>query len=159
MIYTVTFNPSLDYIVDVKYFKKGTVNRTSAEKIFPGGKGINVSIVLNNLGLKNTALGFEAGFTGKEIIRLLSEVGIETDFINVSGGLSRINIKMRSDSETEINGIGPIITKDDIDKLYRNSKDSLFNPFFLNSQNLLLIEEGLGVSKPIIFVEKIVLFS
>lgn len=119
MIYTVTFNPSLDYIVDVKYFKKGTVNRTSAEKIFPGGKGINVSIVLNNLGLKNTALGFEAGFTGKEIIRLLSEVGIETDFINVSGGLSRINIKMRSDSETEINGIGPIITNDDIDKLYR----------------------------------------
>lgn len=118
MIYTVTFNPSLDYIVTVKDFKTGIVNRTVDEKIFPGGKGINVSIVLKNLGFENTALGFLAGFTGDEIIRKLEEKGITTDFIHVDKGTSRINVKLRSDEETEINGQGPEILTEDIHRLY-----------------------------------------
>ena len=118
MIYTVTFNPSLDYIVTVDHFKAGQINRTADELIYPGGKGINVSIVLKNLGFENTALGFMAGFTGKEIQRLLEEMGVSTDFIHVANGTSRINLKMRSDQETEINGRGPVIGDDDIRKLY-----------------------------------------
>ncbi|SER88477.1 1-phosphofructokinase [Lachnobacterium bovis] len=119
MIYTVTFNPSLDYIVSVDNFKAGEVNRTTDEIIFPGGKGINVSIVLKNLGFDNTALGFMAGFTGDEISRLLEEKGVKTDFIHVEKGLSRINVKMRSNEESEINGRGPEILQSDIDKLYK----------------------------------------
>ncbi len=118
MIYTVTFNPSLDYIVDVVHFKAGEVNRTSKELMFPGGKGINVSMVLKNLGFDSKALGFMAGFTGNEIARLLEEKGIESDFIKCSNGISRINVKMRSDEESEINGMGPNILDDEIDKLY-----------------------------------------
>ncbi|MCR5725807.1 MAG: 1-phosphofructokinase [Treponema sp.] len=125
MIYTVTVNPSLDYIVDVCNFRPGTINRTSAEKITAGGKGINVSIVLGNLGIENRALGFTAGFTGSEIERRLQEQGVKTQFIHVAQGFSRINVKMRSvtgttspDSETEINGRGPEITQKDIDALY-----------------------------------------
>ena len=119
MIYTVTFNPSLDYIVTVDHFKAGEINRTADELIYPGGKGINVSIVLKNLGYDNTALGFMAGFTGREIQRLLEEMGVQTDFIHVSNGTSRINLKMRSDQETEINGRGPKISDGDIQLLYR----------------------------------------
>ena len=118
MIYTVTFNPSLDYIVTVEKFTCGIVNRTRDEIIFPGGKGINVSMVLKNLGHENTALGFLAGFTGNEIQRLLEEKGIETDFITVENGLSRINVKLRSEQESEINGQGPAISSRDIGKLY-----------------------------------------
>ena len=88
MIYTVTFNPSLDYIVTVPHFTCGMVNRTSEEKIFPGGKGINVSMVLKNLGLENTALGFYAGFTGNELERLIREKGIRADFILVKEGMT-----------------------------------------------------------------------
>ena len=95
MIYTVTFNPSLDYIVDVTDFKTGVVNRTTGEKIFAGGKGINVSMVLKNLGMSNTSLGFTAGFTGNEIKRLLGKKGVDTDFIEVEDGISRINVKLR----------------------------------------------------------------
>lgn len=119
MIYTVTFNPSLDYIVTVDHFVAGQINRTADELIYPGGKGINVSIVLRNLGFDNTALGFMAGFTGKEIQRMLEEMGVRTDFIHVANGTSRINLKMRSDQETEINGRGPVICNADIAKLYR----------------------------------------
>ena len=96
MIYTVTFNPSLDYIVTVDDFMTGVVNRTSKEIIFPGGKGINVSMVLSNLGYKNTALGFMAGFTGEAIIKMLEEKDISTDFIHVAKGTSRINVKLRA---------------------------------------------------------------
>ena len=106
MIYTVTFNPSLDYIVSVDDFTCGIVNRTTDEIIFPGGKGINVSIVLKNLGFENTALGFLAGFTGNRIQELLEEKGVRTDFISVENGISRINVKLRSNEETEINGQG-----------------------------------------------------
>lgn len=119
MIYTVTFNPSLDYIVTVDNFTTGRVNRTTTEFMYPGGKGINVSIVLKNLGYDNIALGFEAGFTGEEIIRRISDMGIIHDFIHVDSGLSRINIKIRSDNESEINGQGPAIEADHINKLYQ----------------------------------------
>lgn len=118
MIYTVTFNPSLDYIVTVDSFRTGVVNRTSKEIIFPGGKGINVSMVLKNLGCESTALGFMAGFTGQEITRLLEEKGITADFIHIAEGNSRINVKLRAQKETEINGQGPNISAGDIRKLY-----------------------------------------
>lgn len=123
MIYTVTFNPSLDYIVDVSKFQEGVVNRTEHEKIFPGGKGINVSIVLKNLGIENTALGFTAGFIGNEIKRLLNEKEVKSDFINVKVGVSRINVKIRSNQETEINGQGPNITDFEIKELYSKLND------------------------------------
>ena len=118
MIYTVTFNPSLDYIVSVDNFTCGIVNRTTDEIIFPGGKGINVSMVLKNLGFENTALGFLAGFTGNRIQDLLEEKGVRADFISVEKGISRINVKLRSNEETEINGQGPAIAEMDIEKLY-----------------------------------------
>lgn len=124
MIYTVTFNPSLDYIVTVDDFRPGYVNRTSTELMYPGGKGINVSMVLKNLGFDNVALGFEAGFTGKEIIRLVSEAGVSHDFIHVDKGISRINVKIRSDKESEINGQGPLIEDSHINELY-NKLDKL----------------------------------
>lgn len=118
MIYTVTFNPSLDYIVTVDNLQLGAVNRTNQEIINPGGKGINVSMVLHNLGYKSTALGFRAGFTGREIARLMEEQEIQSEFIEVDTGISRINVKVRSEEESEINGMGPDIGEADIEKLY-----------------------------------------
>jgi len=123
MIYTVTFNPSLDYVISVNNFKSGVINRTKSEQIFPGGKGINVSIVLRNLGIENTAIGFCAGFTGENIQQLLGEMKISAEFIKVKSGMSRINVKLSSlqgevREETEINGQGPKITDLDIEKLY-----------------------------------------
>ncbi|MCR4604431.1 MAG: 1-phosphofructokinase [Eubacterium sp.] len=118
MIYTVTCNPSLDYIVDVEHFVPGKVNRSTKESIYPGGKGINVSIVLKNLGFDNTALGFLAGFTGEQIKNSLADIGVSTDFIEVEKGISRINVKLRSDEESEINGTGPAFTDTHIKKLY-----------------------------------------
>lgn len=118
MIYTLTFNPSLDYIVTVPRFTCGIVNRTTEEVIFPGGKGINVSMVLKNLGFENTALGFLAGFTGDKLKSLVEEKGIHAEFISVKEGMSRINVKLRSEQETEINGQGPAIGETDIQKLY-----------------------------------------
>lgn len=118
MIYTVTLNPSLDYIVPVDRFRPGAVNRTGRECVCPGGKGVNVSLVLRGLGYESAALGFQAGFTGREIVRLLEERGICPDLIEVSSGLSRINVKVRSDEETEINGMGPQIRDADLELLY-----------------------------------------
>lgn len=118
MIYTLTFNPSLDYILTVPHFACGVVNRTTEEILFPGGKGINVSMVLKNLGFASTALGYLAGFTGNKLRELLEEKGISTEFLPVKEGMTRINVKLRSDQETEINGQGPAIGKGDIEKLY-----------------------------------------
>ena len=118
MIYTMTFNPSLDYIVKVKDFNLGEVNRTYAEEIYAGGKGINVSIVLKNLGVDNTALGYVAGFTGDEILRQIKEHNVDCDFVKLKSGMSRINVKLKSDGETEINGSGPDITEKDLESLY-----------------------------------------
>ena len=117
MICTVTFNPSLDYIVSVEDFKLGLTNRTSSELILPGGKGINVSTVLMNLGIENTALGFTAGFVGDEIIRRLQVMGVRSDFIRITDGISRINVKLKSIDGTEINGAGPVIEKDKVEEL------------------------------------------
>ena len=117
MIYTVTFNPSLDYIVEVPSFQMGMTNRTTSESIFPGGKGINVSMVLQNLGVESTALGFTAGFVGDEICRLLQEKGCHTAFKALPEGCSRINVKLRSADGTEINARGPVITEEALEQL------------------------------------------
>ncbi len=130
MIYTVTFNPSLDYIVGVDGFKTGKVNRTAEELILPGGKGINVSIVLQNLGMESIPLGFAGGFTGEEIRRLLKERMVEEQFVRVKKGISRINVKLRSlenmpdgektvSEESEINGMGPEISGEELETFYR----------------------------------------
>lgn len=119
MIYTITFNPALDYIVKVNDLKLGEVNRTDFEEIYPGGKGINVSIVLNNLGIDNIALGYIAGFTGDEIERRVKNFGCKTDFIKLENGMSRINIKLKSREESDINGQGPDINDSDLIKLYQ----------------------------------------
>lgn len=118
MIYTVTFNPALDYVVRVDHFALGAVNRTKQESIYYGGKGLNVSAVLSTLGYGNTALGFVAGFTGDEIERGVKGLGFHSDFIRVEKGLSRINVKLRSQEETEINGMGPEITGEDVKQLF-----------------------------------------
>lgn len=117
MIYTVTFNPSLDYIVSVEDFKLGLTNRTSSELLLPGGKGLNVSMVLGNLGISNTAFGFAAGFVGEEIIRRIEEMGVKAEFIRIEEGVSRINVKLKSIDGTEINGCGPVIDENAVQKL------------------------------------------
>lgn len=118
MIYTVTLNPALDYIMHVEHFEKNRINKTSSELLLPGGKGINVSIVLHNLGMSSTALGFIAGFTGQEIRRKLQGLGVTDDFIELPDGHSRINMKICSHEETELNGMGPIIDEVSLLKLY-----------------------------------------
>lgn len=119
MIYTVTFNPSLDYIVSVNDFQLGLTNRTDSELILPGGKGINVSTILMNLGIDSTAFGFAAGFTGEEIIREVEAMGIRSDFIKIDSGISRINLKLKNIDGTEINGSGPEISEEKIEELLR----------------------------------------
>ena len=109
MVYTVTFNPAIDYVVHIEEMTIGSVNRAKCEELYFGGKGINVSIVLNELGIKSKALGFVAGFTGAAIEDGVKEKGIETDFVHLKNGFSRINMKIKSDDETELNGRGPII--------------------------------------------------
>lgn len=119
MIYTITFTPSIDYIADCKDFTLGKTNRTEKEIMYPGGKGINVSIVLSKLNNDSTALGFLAGFTGQEIDRMLKESNVKNEMIFLNNGYSRINVKLRSDKESELNGSGPEIDKESIDKLYK----------------------------------------
>lgn len=118
MIYTVTLNPALDYIMHVEHFEKNRINKTSSELLLPGGKGINVSIVLHNLGMSSTALGFIAGFTGQEIRRKLQVLSVTDDFIELPDGHSRINMKICSHEETELNGMGPVIDEASLLKLY-----------------------------------------
>ena len=130
MIYTITFNPALDYISQVNNFEVGKINRTQTEKILPGGKGLNVSTVLRNLGIESTALGFIAGFTGEELKRDIEQRGIKTDFIKVKKGITRINVKISSKEETALNGNGPDIATEDINELLEkieqiNSKDTV----------------------------------
>jgi 1-phosphofructokinase len=118
MIYTVTFNPSLDYIVTVDDFTAGKTNRTTSELMLPGGKGINVSTVLSNLGVDNTAIYYSAGFVGDEITRLIRKSGINAEEIRIDKGCSRINLKIRNIEGTEVNGMGPDISGSDIELLY-----------------------------------------
>lgn len=116
MIHTLTLNPSIDYLVTLDQVALGQVNRSQSEEKFPGGKGINVSRILSRLGDSTKALGFIGGFTGNFIIDVLQAEGIETDFISVQGD-SRINLKLKADKESEINGQGPVISPEDLDKL------------------------------------------
>lgn len=118
MVYTVTFNPAIDYVVRMDSMKIGVVNRTSSENMYFGGKGINVSLVLAELGIKSKALGFVAGFTGRAIAEGVREMGVETDFVQLSEGCSRINVKIKAEDETEINGQGPQIPESAINALY-----------------------------------------
>lgn len=141
MIYTVTFNPSLDYIVSVPEFQAGATNRTTKEVLFPGGKGINVSIVLKNLGMESTLLGFTAGFTGKEIKRRVAEMGCKEEMIELDEGYSRINVKLRSQEESEINGMGPLIRKEAMDKLYQKLDE-------LKAGDVLVLAGSIPASMP-----------
>ena len=124
MIYTVTFNPSLDYIIQVEDWRQGEVVRTSREQIYPGGKGINVAIVLQNLGFSTRALGFSAGFTGKALEQMLARYGCESRLIPIENGFTRINVKLKCPNEekarreTDINGQGPDISQAHIDALF-----------------------------------------
>ncbi len=119
MIYTVTLNPSIDYIVKLNELKTGSTNRVNEEYVYPGGKGINVSRILKELGNDNISLGFISGFTGEYIIRTLEEK-FEDRFYKDKNGFSRINVKIKESEETEINGQGPNIDDEDIDILYKN---------------------------------------
>lgn len=119
MIYTVTFNPALDYVINVDNFKLGETNRSYKEEILIGGKGINVSVVLNRLGMSNTALGFVAGFTGTELERQARAYGINTDFVTLSSGNTRINVKLKVDTETEINAQGPRIDNEALNEFFK----------------------------------------
>lgn len=118
MIFTVTFNPSLDYIVRVGEMRLGTINRTNYEQLLPGGKGINVSIVLGNLGHPSRALGFSAGVTGVALEKLLADAGVDADLVHVKEGFTRINAKVKAIEETELNGQGPRIAPEDVDALF-----------------------------------------
>lgn len=119
MIYTVTFNPAIDYVVRMEKLEIGSVNRSREEALFYGGKGINVSTVLKNLGVDSVALGFVAGFTGKAIEEGVAALGVKADFITVSDGVSRINVKLKAGEETEINGKGPNISDAELEELYK----------------------------------------
>ena len=140
MIYTITFNPALDYITQVENFKIGEINRTKTETILPGGKGLNVSIVLKNLEIENTALGFIAGFTGEELKRKLELKGVMTDFIKVKEGVTRINVKISSENnkieETALNGIGPKITKNDIEELFKKLDEVIIEDIVILSGSI-----------------------
>ena len=118
MIYTVTFNPAIDYVVHFDQLRPGEINRNEAEEFQFGGKGINVSNVLRTLGFDTVALGFVAGFIGEGFEKGLAEMGLKVDLIHVKEGMTRINVKVKAAEETEINGIGPVITEADMEKLY-----------------------------------------
>lgn len=149
MINTITLNPSLDYIIKVDDFRVNKVNRSNYEKICVGGKGINVSMVLKNLGVENTALGFASGFVGDEIIRQVNEQGVNCDFIKLKEGCSRINVKLKSKEETEINGNGPHISEDDLKSLYEKLED-------LKDGDYIVLSGSIPNSVPDYIYEKII---
>ena len=144
MIYTITFNPALDYTVQVEEFEIGKINRTKSENILAGGKGLNVSIILKRLGIENTALSFIAGFTGKELERKIKQYNIKTDFIEINNGYTRINVKISSlkknsliqERETALNGNGPEITENDIEKLLQKIQNINSNDIVILSGNI-----------------------
>lgn len=148
MIYTITFNPALDYIIKMDNFDLGHVNRTNSESVYAGGKGINVSIVLNNLGIKSKVLGFIAGFTGNEIEREVRNFGCDTDFIKLKEGMSRINVKIKADVESEINGGGPDISEEALAEL-NDQLDKLVNG------DILVLAGSIPKSMPVDIYEKI----
>lgn len=138
MIYTLTASPSLDLVMKFSTtLTSGGIFRANDEELRPGGRGINISIMLKNLGIDSTALGFVAGFSGDELMRLTSERGIRTGFIRVRKGRTRINLKLHDpQAETKINGLGPVVTRTDID--YLNRRILGFHPgdFFILAGNI-----------------------
>ena len=122
MVYTVTFNPAIDYVVHTKEMQVGQVNRSESEEIYFGGKGINVSFVLHELGIPSKALGFVAGFTGAALENGVQASGIETDFVHLKNGFSRINVKIKSEEETDLNGQGPVIDEAALQELFEKLK-------------------------------------
>ncbi len=159
MIYTVTFNPAIDYIVHMEDFKAGYTNRTKSEEYYFGGKGINVSTVLAGLGVENTALGFISGFTGKALARGLEEQGMKTDFIEIEGGFTRINVKIKNEasaegaadfnrSETEINGQGPVIGEQAVDGMFAKIDA-------MTDEDILVVSGSVPSSMPDDIYEKI----
>lgn len=132
MIYTVTLNPSIDYVVKLNNLATGDINRASEEYVYPGGKGINVSLILKELGYRSNALGFISGFTGQYIESILNERGLNSDFIKLENGFTRINIKIKSSEETEINGQGPHISSEKLEKLYEKIES-------LNKDDILVL--------------------
>ena len=141
MIYTVTLNPSLDYIVEVENLSIGATNRTSFEQMLPGGKGLNVSFVLKNLGFETTAFGFLAGFVGDEIERRVAETGVKTEFQKLAEGCSRINMKVRNVDGTEINGMGPYIPEDKVMEMKKRLGE-------LQAQDILVLAGSIPSSMP-----------
>ncbi len=141
MIYTVTFNPSLDYVIKVPELNVGKVNRSTEETIIPGGKGINVSMVLTNLGVDTRALAFTAGFTGETFKKLIKEKNINADFIDIEEGTTRINVKIRSGEVTEINGQGPMVSTHHIGTLYEKLD-------YLDSDDYLVLAGSIPDSMP-----------
>ncbi|MEG1066058.1 MAG: PfkB family carbohydrate kinase, partial [Erysipelotrichaceae bacterium] len=119
MIYTLCINPSLDYVTFVKDFNEGEINRSYLDATYPGGKGINVSTILSRLGVNNVALGFLAGFSGKEVETLVNKRGIKNDFIYLEDGATRINVKLKARVESEINAIGPTIKDAEFNELLK----------------------------------------
>ncbi len=118
MVYTVTFNPALDYVLNVKNLQSKDINRTEAEQLFYGGKGINVSVILTRLGIENEALGFVGGFSGKQLNTMLQADGIHTDFVCLKNGITRINVKIKSEQDFDINANGPEISHDELEQLF-----------------------------------------
>ena len=151
MIYTVTFNPALDYIVKLDDLVLGHTNRTTGEYVNYGGKGINVSIVLHNLGIKSKALGFVAGFTGTEIEDGVKAMGVETDFIHLKEGMSRINVKIKAQDETEINCQGPSIAKEEVDALFEKLNQ-------LQDGDILILAGAIPATLPEDIYEKIMTY-
>ena len=123
MVYTITLNPALDYVMKVGSLRFDDINRSKAEQIYYGGKGINVSVVLSRLGTENKALGFVAGFTGEELERMLKEDNIECDFNHLQNGLTRVNVKIKADTELDINANGPDVSEAEIEELLTKLDD------------------------------------
>lgn len=149
MIYTVTFNPALDYLMYVSELQSDDINRTEKEQIFYGGKGINVSVILTRLGVKNKALGFLAGFLGHQIENMLNADGIENDFVYLKNGYTRINVKIKSKKETDINACGPEITNDGIQELFKKIEN-------LKNGDCLVLAGSIPKSLPDNIYEKII---
>lgn len=148
MIYTVTLNPAIDYVVHTDEILVGSINRSKSEEIYFGGKGINVSIVLSELGMKSKALGFTAGFTGKAIEEGVRKKGIETDFVYLENGYSRINVKIKSGEETELNGSGPVIPEEAVQLLFEKLN-------LLKDGDALILSGSIPKSLPSDIYEKI----
>ena len=136
MFYTVTLNPALDYILQVDDFGIGKINRTKTEKILPGGKGLNVSMVLKNLEIDTVAIGFIAGFTGDELRKQMEQKGVKTEFIKVQNGITRINVKISSNQETTLNGIGPDTDEKDIEELLQKINEITSDDLVILSGNI-----------------------